>query len=151
MFPLTPLPWANQKPPASLVAPRRESISRLEATISRFPLRTWSLAANQSRDQPQSISECPGLKAPMEPQGVGARSCPGNPKPSLIIVLAFATGQTGPPNCGLAQEAEKAPQAPELLPKVHQTPSRSGCGYKPDRRPLWEAPGLRGKQPAQAI
>lgn len=77
--------------------------------MSRFPLRTLRLAANQSQDQPQSISECPRLKAPTEPLDVGARSCAGNPKPSLIIVLAFVTRQTGPTDCGLAQLAQKAP------------------------------------------
>lgn len=77
------------------VAPRRDSVSGLEVTISRFPLRISGLVANQSRDQPQSISERPGLKAPVEPPGTGAGSCLRNPKTPFIIVLVFVIGPTG--------------------------------------------------------
>lgn len=115
------------QPEAPPVAPRRESVSRLEAIVSRFPLRTLRLAANQTRDQPQSISECPGLRAPTEPPGIGARSCPGNPKPSLIIILSFVSRQTAPTDCRLAHWAQKAPQPPAPVPRVHRTPSGSGC------------------------
>lgn len=133
-FPLPLCLGPTRSPP---VAPRRESVSRLEATISRFPLRTLSLAANQSRDQPQSISECPGLKAPTEPLGIGARSCSGNPNPSLIIVLAFATRQTGPPDGGLAHEAQKAPDHQPCCPEF----SRYHPGLGVDTSPIGDCSG----------
>lgn len=76
--------------------PRRDSVSRLETTVSRISLRTLGPAANQNWDQPQSISECPGARRQHSPPGIGARGCPGNPKPPSIIILAFVIRQTGP-------------------------------------------------------
>lgn len=87
---LSTLPHPPQGPP------RRDSVSRLETTVSRISLRISGPAANQTWDQPQSISECPGCKAPTQPPSIGARGCPGNPKPPSITILAFVIRQTGP-------------------------------------------------------
>lgn len=104
------LSWTNNIPPHPYpLAPRRNSVFKLETTVSRISLRTLWPAANQSWDQPQSISECPGLKAPTEPLSFGASSYPGNPKPPSIIVLAFVIRWAGPQAMGWFTWLRKTP------------------------------------------
>lgn len=42
------------------------------------------------------LVNAPGARRQHSPPGIGARGCPGNPKPPSIIILAFAIRQTGP-------------------------------------------------------
>lgn len=135
------IPWAQKhfclRPSASprLVAPRRDSVSKLETTVSRFPLRTLGPAANQSWDQPQSISECPRLKAPTEPPGVGARSYSGNPKPPSIIVLAFIIRQAGPTDHRLFPRLRN-PTSPSSGTLSSPGTLQAKIYMQPNRRPL---------------
>lgn len=69
--------------------PRRDSVSRLETTLSRISLRTSGPAANQTWDQPQSISECPGCKAPTQPPRHWRQRLPREPKATSNHYLVF--------------------------------------------------------------
>lgn len=42
------------------------------------------------------LVNAPGARRQHSPPGIGARGCPGNPKPPSIIILAFVIRQTGP-------------------------------------------------------
>lgn len=69
--------------------PEGDSVSRLETTVSRISLRTSGPAANQTWDQPQSISGCPGCKAPTQPPRHWRQRLPREPKAIFNHYLGF--------------------------------------------------------------
>lgn len=69
--------------------PRRDNVSRLETTVSRISLRTSGPAANQTWDQPQSISECPGCKTPTQPPRHWRQRLHREPKATFNHYLGF--------------------------------------------------------------
>lgn len=81
------------------------------------------------------LVNAPGARRQHSPPGIGARDCPGNPKPPSIIILAFVIRQTGPWTIGCFLGEHPF----QLHPPPTHTHSSSeltsvGCGYSPHGR-----------------